>query len=344
MDWMIYRDVSELCDFSELDYLVSLRNGFKNLLNLPKYSKLFKNFLNTEKDILFQDATYNLIVGLTHLYHIHPLVQNLIIFYYMSKEYEKKDVQLFFQQSLKEYMGFYLQHEPLEPDCLDLKTFISNSLNVLTDSVNTTVDYLINQFNKCHFSRKHLEKEYSETLSAFHLLDYHHKKVLNICCGNACGIQLVPCKMTCIDLNKYMGIHLLDTLNICHFIECNIFDKLFESLSSLFNVWIGIHTCRNLSIRIVETFIHFAPESSVLCLIPCCVLRRKHYTKLLTETIYKRIFKAYYVPIKNHPLRGLCSSAMHLEYLTNLCQDFKFKIKTCRNMKSDKNKALVVYK
>lgn len=349
MDLMIYRDINDFYDFyeSELENIDSLRNAFKDLLVSTKYDKLLNNLLEfeIEKEIIFQDTTYDLIIGITNLYNMHPIIKNLIILFYMSKEYEECDVKMFFEFSLRKYMGFYLKHESFELDCNCLKTFILNNLIILNDSVNTTINYLISIFNKHHFSRKCLEKEYSETLSVFNIIDYDNKKILNICSGNACGIHLLDCKMTCLDLNKYMGMNLLNKMNICDFIECNIHDEIFESISYIFNIWIAIHACKNLSVRIVETFIKHAPESSMLCLVPCCTLSKEKYKLLLPDFMHERLFKAHYsVPIKKHPLRQLFCTAMHIEYLSSLCVDLKFKIKTLRNMKSQKNKVFMIFK
>lgn len=349
MDLKIYKDINDFYDFNKitLEHIDSLRIAFKELLLSNKYNLLLKNLLvfKSKQEIIFLDTLYDLILDLSNLYNIHPVVKNLIIFFYMSKEYKERDVRTFFDVFLNKYMGFYLRHDfifKLDRNCLE--DFILNSLDVLVNSINTTIDFLIDTFNKHHFDCKFLEKEYTETFSVFDMIDYKDKKILNICSGNACGIHLIDCKITCLDLNKYMGINLLNKMGICDFIECNIYDKIFESLSSIFNIWIGIHTCRNLSIRIVETFIKCASESSILYLVPCCLLGKKKYKSLLGEFVFNRIFKNYYVPIKNHKLRQHCYPAMHFEYLLSLCIDYKFKIKTLRNMKSEKNKVLIVYR
>lgn len=360
MDLIVYRNINEFYDFFEnivenvdslcytsiLENIDSIRNGFKDLLHSAKYRKLLKNVLKceTKKEIIFQGDMYYLIVGITYLYNMHPIIKYLIIFFYLSKEYKKCDVKLHFELSLREYMGFDLKHESFEMDCNCLTTFILQSLTILHDSVNITVNYLINMFNKHHFPQKFLEKEYSETLSVFNIINNDNKRILNICSGNACGIHFLNFKMTCLDLNRYMGINLLNKMNICDFIECNIHDEIFESISSTFNVWIGIHACRNLSVRILETFIKYAPDFSILYLVPCCVFSKRMYKLLLSNSLYKRIFKTYYVPIKKHKLREHCYPAMHMEYLSILCINYKFKIKTLRNMKSEKNKVLIVYK
>lgn len=361
MDWMIYRDINDFYDFygfilenvdlfrneSIPEKIDSLRIGFKDLLISTKYDKLLKPLLEfeTKKVIIFQDTTLDLILDITHLYNIHPIIENLILFFYLSKEYKECFAKEFFELSLREYMGFYLKYKPFELDCTCLNTFVLNGLIALNDSVNATINYLINIFNKHHFCQKSLEKEYSETLSVFDMIKYNDdKNILNICSGNACGIHLLNCRITCLDLNRYMGINLLNKMNICDFIKCNIYDKMFESISSLFNVWIGIHTCRDLSIRIVETFMKHAPESAILYLVPCCHFAEKQYKVLLPNYIYERISEGYKMREKKHKLRPHGYSAMHIEYLSSLCADFKLKIKTLRNMKSEKNKILIVYK
>lgn len=362
MNWLIYRDINEFYDFytfllknvdlfkkeSIPEKIDSLRVGFKDLLMSPKYNKLFKPLLEfeTKKEIIFQDTTLDFILHMTHLYNIHPIIENLILFFYISKEYEECDAKVFFELFLRKYMGFNLKHKPFELKCTCLNIFVLSSLIVLNDAVNATIDYLINTFNKYHFGQKFLEKEYSETLSVFDMIQYNgDNKILNICCGNACGIHLVVnYKITCLDLNRYMGINLLNKLNICDFIQCDIYDKMFESLSSQFNIWVGIHTCRDLSIRIIKTFVNYAPENAILYLVPCCLFGKRQYKKWLPNYIHDRIFEAYKINKKGHELKPHGYPAMHIQYLSSLCADFKFKTKTLRKMKSAKNKIIIIYK
>lgn len=361
MNLLIYRDINEFYDFytfllknvdlfkkeSIPEKIDSLRVGFKDLLMSSKYTKLLKPLLEfeTKKEIIFQDTTLNFILDMTHLYNIHPIIENLILCFYLSKDYKEYNAKVFFEVFLRKYMGFNLKHKPFELDCTCLNIFVLNGLIVLNDAVNATINYLINMFNKYHFGQKFLEKEYSETLSVFDMIKYNgDNKILNICSGNACGIHLLNYRITCLDLNRYMGINLLNKLNICDFIQCDIYDKMFESVSSLFNIWVGIHTCRDLAIRIVKTFIKYAPETAILYLVPCCLYGKRQYKTLLPNYIYDRIFEAYKMRKKRHELKPHGYSAMHIQYISSLCADFKFKTKTLRKMKSVKNKIIIVYK
>ena len=184
-------------------------------------------------------------------------------------------------------------------------------------------------------------KEYSETLSVFNLIDLENKSIVNICAGNAIGIHLLDVKMTCLDWQQYNGMKLLVFMDVCNFIQCNIMDNRFETLISSFNLWIAIHACRELSIRIIEIFRKCASEHSELYLVPCCNLSRKYYKTNLDNFIYDRIYASYY-PLKSG-LREYCFPAMHIELLISLCINYKFKIKTLRDMKSKKNKIIIVY-
>ena len=363
MDLIIYRDIGEIYNFvyndnnfiTILENIDSLKSRFEISFSIPKCKKLFSRLIQDSKKLPeLKGIVFDLLSALINLYGIHPVVKCLLFLYYMTV-YKFCNAEIYFEQSLRKYVRFFLDQNILNQifkiECSCLFKFISDGLLKLNEAVNSSRNYLINYFYNYHFKREVLIKEYSETKSVFDLADYKNKCVVNICAGNACGIHLLESKITCIDIKKYMGMELLDTMDVCNFFECDIMDKHFESIVSAFNLWIAIHACRELSIRIINVFEKQANQFSKLYLVPCCCLSKHFYKKTLDSFIYDRIYGSYSKgKPKRHKLRAHCNHALHLELLCSLCESQKFKIKTLKNMKSlkgeegNRNKLIIIYK
>ena len=349
---LIYYDINEFIhkDFYDdqitaiLKNIDSLKYGLMDSFSISRYKTVFRLLVEDdfETTIGFPESGFNVIFVMAYFYKIHPIVKKLIIVFYMTKYKccDRQSVNKFFKSSLRKYMGFFLEQE-ITNECRNLTTFILDELLVLSEATNLSRKYLIHYYYKHRFDYRFITKEYSETLSVFNLMDFKNKSIVNICAGNAIGIHLLDVKMTCIDWQQYNGMKLLVLMDVCNFIQCNIMDNRFETLVSPFNLWIAIHACRELAIRIIEIFRKCASEHSELYIVPCCNLSKKFYKANLDDFIYDRIYGCYY-PLKSG-LREYCFPAMHIELLCSLCLNYKFKIKTLRDMKSEKNKIIIVY-
>lgn len=347
-----------LHDFDILKYRIKktfiIEKCEKRIAYLNKRKKLL--YFNKININLFKYIYFYIIYIILYICRIHPVLIYLYLFFKIKKNnyLNVDDNEMYLEKNLKSYVGFYLNQITLfnvfNYKNKLLNEYISLSLQELQNSCKQMyVDY-IHSFYIYHFSTKELRKEYSETSSVFNLFDIKNKKVLNICAGNACGLQYLDCNITCVDIEKYMGMCILEIMNACTFIECDITTQKFIEISMNFNIWVSIHACKNLAIVIIQHFIKYASKNSTLYLVPCCTLKLNNYKKLFDYNHYNRIFKFYQTPYKNDKLRHKRAPALHLEYLSSICNDFKYKIKTLKHMKSlnneegSKNKIIIIYK
>lgn len=364
MDLFLYRDINKFCDFfynnEKIDIILnnidSLKISFIDAFSISKCKKVFSSLVKDQdseasknlKAPELKGFVFDFISVMIDLYKMHPIVKSLIVYFYMVKYkcYDTQSLKIFIKLSLRLYMGFFLKQNKINKlfhlECTQLNTFVLSGLFVLNDATNISRKYLIEYFYQNHFNYKCLKKEYSETQSVFNQVNFKNKTTVNICAGNACGIHLLDTKITCIDLNQYYGMMLLEKMNTCNFIKCNIMDNTFETIVALFEVWIAIHACRDLSVRIMKVFQNHASMYSELYLVPCCTFSRQYYRQNLDDFLYNRLYKIYYTSKSN--LREYFNPAMHFELLCSLCMMYKFKIKTLNDMLSIKNKIIIVYK